>query len=511
MSFFRVSNPVATPWNLDDLGITIAASASNIVLSDQFTAQELVRSADLEQSIINGDLTVQIDYGTGYTSVSAGDYTNRDCLGAFLNIYEITNENNNEDLVDGSEVNSSGSGGNPLHIHDARYYTETELGNSTAGAPGGGLIGVDDTAWSSQFNFDDVQEFIDDFYTWLTSGAGLHDLDYVYTNDSDGIMNVNGTTKPLNLRSDDVNDIIISRFSTPDAQDALRFDVSADELLLGSAAVGGLAQIDVRVKTDLYVDGNITFVGTITDTTVDEMNVTNANITLREGAATGADASILVERGSTGTDASLLWDETADRWKAGLDGSENTIALLELDENVTGVWSFGGDDDTEPDMLLLEKDDATPPASNLGTADEIPIAMFPGGILGVYDKSNSRNKWLSVMREHMTFSGRNTKTNKNEYLWIDRVNSMQTGMRLLRDATLVGLSIESKDSDTYTLRIRKNNSATNLASLAVTGATGLQDITLNVDFSQGDEVQAYLESANNIEAPVARCEFAYRI
>jgi len=509
MSFFRVSNPVATPWDLTDLGITIAASASNVVLSDQFTTQELVRSADLEQAIINGDLTVQIDYGTGFTSVAAGDYTNRDCLGAFLNIYEITNENNNEDLVDGSEVNTSGPAGAPLHVHDARYYTETELGNDTAGAPGAGLIGADDTAWAGDFTFTDVQEFIDDLYTWL-HGVG-NDLDAVYTNDSDGIMNVNGSTKPLNLRSDDVNDIIISRFSTPDAQDALRFDVSADELILGSAAVGGLAQIDVRVKTDLYVDGNITFVGTITDTTVDEMNVTNADIRLRDGAATGADANIFVERGSTGADASLLWDETDDRWKAGLDGSENTIALLEVDEDVTGVWSFGGDDDTEPDFLLLEKDDATPPASNLGAAGEIPMAMFPGGILGVYDKSNSRNKWLSVHREYMTFTGRNTATNKNEYLWIDRVNSMQAGMRLMRDSTLLGLSVEAAVAGTYTLRIRKNNSVTNLASLVVTGATGLQDITLNVDFNQGDEVQAYLESSNNIETPVARLEFAYRI
>jgi hypothetical protein len=509
MSFFRVSNPVATPWDLDDLGITIAASASNIVLSDQFTAQELVRSADLEQSIINGDLTVQIDYGTGYTSVAAGDYTNRDCLGAFLNIYEITNENNNEDLVDGSEVNSSGPAGAALHIHDARYYTETELGNSTAGAPGAGLIGADDTAWAADFTFSDVQEFIDDLYTWL-HGVG-NDLDAVYSNDSDGIMNVDDSSKPLNLRSDDVNDIIISRFSTPDAQDALRFDVSADELLLGSLAVGGLAQVDVRVKSDLYVDGNITFVGTITDTTVDEMNVTNANIEMRTGAATGADAHISVERGSTGADASIRWNETDDRWMAGLEGTDYTIALLELDEDVSGVWSFGGDDDTEPNFLLLEKDDTTPPASNLGAVGEIPMAMFPGGILGVYDKSNSRDKWLSVHREYMTFTGRNTATNKNEYLWIDRVNSMQTGMRLMRDSTLLGLSIESADSDTYTLRIRKNNSATNLASLVVTGATGLQDITLDIDFNQGDEVQAYLESANNIEAPVARLEFAYRM
>ena len=125
MSFFRVSEPNTVDFDLPDLGITVLSGTSNRVLSDQFNVNDLVRSADLENAIINGDLTVQINYGTGFTSIAAVDYTNRDALGAFLNVYEITNENNNEDLVDGSEVNSSGPAGAPLHVHDARYYTET--------------------------------------------------------------------------------------------------------------------------------------------------------------------------------------------------------------------------------------------------------------------------------------------------------------------------------------------------------------------------------------------------
>ena len=505
MSFLRVSEPASADAALDDLGITIAADASQIVLSDQFTVQELVRSSDLESAIIGGDLTVEIDYGTGYTAIGAGDYTNRDCLGAFLNIYELTNENNNEDLVDGSEVNASGPGASPLHIHDARYYTETELG----GTGGAGLIGADDTAWAAKFTFTDVQEFLDDFHTWFTtSGAGLHDLDYVYTQDADGILNIDETTKPLILRSDDVNDFVIDRKSGADINEALRFDVSTDELLLGSAAIGALAAIDVRVKTDLYVDGNITFTGNITDTTVEHMQVTDGEILLRDGAATGADAKLKVERGSTGADADLLWDETNDRWKAGIEGAEQTIALLELNESVSGVWNFGGDDTTEPNMWLVEKSAA--PTTELGAAGQIPMAMMPNGILAAYDKSNSRNKWLSVQREFMTFSGRNTATNKNEYLWIDRVNSMQSGMRLLRDATLIGISVEAAASGTYDIIVRKNNGATALATCSVSAATGKSQATFNLDLDAGDEIQCYLSAAANIEAPVVRFELAYR-
>lgn len=511
MSFFRVTEPNVGAVSLSDLGITIAQASSDVVLSDQFTAQDLVRSADLETAIINGDLTVEIDYGTGWSSISAGDYTNRDCLGAFLNIYEITNENNNEDLVDGSEVNSSGPSGNPLHIHDARYYTETELGNSGSSSPGGGLIGLDDTSWSSEFTFDDAQEFVDDLYTWLVGGGGEDDLDDVYDNDADGILNVDGTTKDLDFRSDNANDVVVSRTNGTDIQDMLRADVSADELLLGADAVGGLSKVDVRVKTDLYVDGNVTFVGSITDQTVEHMNVTDAEILLRDGASNGADAKIKVERGSDGNDADLKWDEAADRWKAGIEGSEQTIALLEADDHVTGVWEFGGDDDTEPNFWMTEKDPTSVPSTKLGSTGQIPVAMMEDGLLAVYDKSNSRNKWLSVQREHLIFSGRNNASNKDEYLWSNRVNTMQAGVRLKRKCCLVGLSAQFGASGTADIKIRKNGSTTDLATLSVSAAEGNESNALNLDLDAGDHLQVYLDSSgSNIKTPLVQVELAYR-
>jgi hypothetical protein len=496
MSFIRVTEPNVAATPLDDLGITLA-QASVTVLTDQFTIQDLYVSADLEAAIIGGDLTVEIDYGTGYTTVSAGDYTNRDALGAFLNIYELTNENNNEDLVDGSEVNASGPLAAPLHIHDARYYTETEI----SGTGGAGLVGDDNSGWSV-LSGTTVQATFDAIDTLF----GSFDLDNVYTNDSDGILNVNGSGKDLDFKSDNTNDIIMSRTDTTTHQNFLESVVASDELVLGALVSGLLAQMDVRILSDLIVDGNITFTGTITDTTVNELNVTNAKILLRDGAAAGADASIEVERGSTGADACILWNETIDRWQAGIVGDKKTIAFIDGDEDIAGVWCFGGGA-TEPDLCLLEK--AATPTTNLGAAGEIPMAMLPNGLLAIYDKSNSRNKFLSVQREFMVFTGRNNANNTNEYARVGEIPSNNSGNRVIKNATIIGMSIQTKGNETWTAEIRKNGVVTVITSLAAAAASGAQVATLNVDIDAGDEIQCFI-NGTAVDRPIIKVELAYR-
>jgi len=498
MSFLRVSEPNVAAIPLDDLGITIAQNTSNFVMTDQFSIQDLYVSADLEAAIIAGDITVEIDYGTGFTAISAGDYTNRDALASFLNVYEITNENNNEDLVDGSEVNASGPASAPLHIHDARYFTETELG----GTGGAGLIGVDSSLpWLnlSGANVQAVFDVIDNLFNTLIT------LDAAYDNDADGILDVDGTLKNLNLRSDNVNDVVISRTNLTNDQNFLLADVSANELILGAPVSGALAKVDVRVLTDLIVDGNITYTGTITDTTVNILNVTNANILLRDGAATGADAALEVERGSTGADANLRWNETTDRWMAGIIGTDFTIALLEVDETVTSVWEFQGGATTEPSMYLTEK--AAAPTVNLGAAGQIPMSMMPGGILAVYDKSNGRNKWLSVDREQMIFTGRNNPNNANEYARLGAIPSNNGGNRLISAMTLVGISIQTAVAETWTAEVRKTDTVTVQSSLAAAAAIGNQSDAINVDFAAGDYIQVFI-NGTSVNRPIIKLEFA---
>ena len=506
MSFLRVTTVGATA--IPDLGITLGAVTTTI-LSNQFSINDLYKSADLESLIIAGTLTVDLDYGTGWSAVLAADYTNRDALATFMNLYEVTNENNNEDLVDGSEVNASGPAAAPLHIHDARYFTETELTSTVFGSSGGTLIGVNDDSWDTEwpFTFTTLQGFIDGLYTVMTTTL---DLDRVYDSDSDGIMHVDGpgaNVKPLDLRSNGVNDIIFaSREIAADYQKAGWLDVSANEVILGALAVGALADIDVRIKTDLFVEGNIIVTGTITDTTVNELNVTNAAIRMRDGATAipGADAEITIERGTSGSDARLRWNETTDRWMAGLQSGDWTIALLELNEIVTGVWEFKGAAATDPSLYLTNK--AAAPTTQLGTATQIPLASINNDIT-VYDKT--RTKWFGINREYMGFWGRDNQNNADEYLRAGDFTSNQSGPRLFRNMTLIGITAQTNGAETWTVRVRRNGVVTNLASLALVAVAGAQVITTNVDFSQGDRIQVYCDGSS-VDRPYVRLEFAPR-
>jgi hypothetical protein len=338
-------------------------------------------------------------------------------------------------------------------------------------------------------------------------------LDTAYTNDTDGIMNVNGLSKPLELRSNNLNDIFTSRGQNIgyglDLQDFWRADMSANTLYLGAAAAGYLSKIDVHVLTDLIVDGNIIFTGTITDTTVNNLNVTNEKITLREGAVTDGNALLAVNLPVGGVNADLLWDNTAQRWKAGKVGSEQTIALLEANESVTGVWTFTGSGVTDPNMLLTNKSAAA--TTNLGGAGVYPMELI-NGQLCIYDKSNSRNKFLSVARYQAAFSGRDHDKNKNEYLrTVSAFVSNKTGWRVAQDCTIIGITLESAGASAWTARVRKNYAAPDIATKATGGLQGVQDITLNVNLSAGETIQVYLDSgANEVDRPIVIVEYAYR-
>jgi len=501
MGYFRVTSGVAAV-PIPDLGITIPA-ASSVVLSDQFSINDMYLSADLESLIIASTLAVEIDYGTGYASVAAVDYTNRDALAAFLNVYEITNENNNEKLVNNSEVNSAGPGGVPLHKHDARYYTQTQDAATSNGSSGATLIGV----YSGSFVYilgspGSVQAALNAIDTAL----GAVTLDGVYINDSDGILNVNGSSKPLIFRSDNVNAVQIQRKSGADIQTLLNAIPGATpSLQLGALVAGALGQVDVRVLSNLIVDGNVTFTGTITDTTVNNLNVTNVKITLSNNATVGANAFIQVQRGSSGNPGSLKWNESTTRWQAGIDTIEQTIALVERNEVITGVWELQGSVSTDPSLYLTDK--ASAPSTQLGTSTQIGIASI-GNIPAIYDKS--RSKWIGFSRHWMTFTGRDSASNKAEYARIGLFTSNESSIRLLRNTVLIGMSIQTSGNATWTARVRSNGSVTNLASLAATAAAGAKTTALNVDFNADDVVQVYIDSTSNVNRPVIELEFAPR-
>lgn len=497
--FLRLSNP--SPSNavaLDDLGYSVPGGTSAYVISDQFAIDELAGSSFLTNAIVTGLLTAEVFSKGAWLAVAGASYDPSDLYAAYENVYEIANTTNNDELVKTNDTS--------LHKHDNMYFTEVEISSKTPAAPGGAKLGLNSVPL---VNLNPVgqtttaQEFAE---TVDKAFKDLVNLDSAYDNDSDGILGVDGTNKPLNIQSNNLNEVAISRKAGSDIQDMIRFKVGGNEVVIGAAAVGALQALLTRIKGNLFVEGDISFSGKITDTTVDNMNIVNERITLRDGATVGADAKIAVERGSTGNDAVLKWAETTARWMAGVEGSEKTVALLETDEVVTGVYEMNGGA-VNPSLYLTNV--ASAPTAKLGSASQFGVKLIDG-LVCVYDKTNSRNKFLSVNRISSVFTGRDSATNTNEYARTSSgFVSNLSGFRLMRNATLVGISVQNVGNQTWTARVRKNGNSTNLASLAVSNSSGAQDVTLNVDFVAGDSVSIFIEGTN-VNRPVITLEFAYR-
>lgn len=78
---------------------------------------------------------------------------------------------------------------------------------------------------------------------------------------------------------------------------------------------------DLVVQGDLTVNGDVTTLNTATMNVEDNIFVLNSNVT----GTPSVNAGIEVERGDS-DNASLIWNETSDKWAAGIAGSEIAIA-----------------------------------------------------------------------------------------------------------------------------------------------------------------------------------------
>jgi len=76
--------------------------------------------------------------------------------------------------------------------------------------------------------------------------------------------------------------------------------------------------------------------------------------------------------------------------------------------------------------------------------------------------------------------------------------------------TIVGITCQLDASGTTNIRVRKNDSNTNIATLAVSGALGNTDTSINIDFAQDEFLQCYSDNATAVEDPMVIVEVAYR-
>jgi hypothetical protein len=85
---------------------------------------------------------------------------------------------------------------------------------------------------------------------------------------------------------------------------------------------------DVTIGGNLGVTGNLTVSGSVTTLNTETLLVEDNQITLNSNVTgtPAANAGLEVERGDS-TNASLIWNESSDKWSAGLIGSETAISL----------------------------------------------------------------------------------------------------------------------------------------------------------------------------------------
>ncbi|MBT2161890.1 hypothetical protein [Zobellia barbeyronii] len=152
--------------------------------------------------------------------------------------------------------------------------------------------------------------------------------------------------------------------------------------------------------------------------------------------------------------------------------------------------------------LRIQPSTTTPTGTESGQ-----IFMGNDGILYAYD--GSRTKWLSVDRTMVGWGVNNPATTLAYMRQFNGAESDKNGWRMLRDGTITGITVQTENANTWTLEIRKNDGLIPIAVLAIAATEGGQDDTINIDFNQGDFLQAYC-NGTAVEYPETLIEIAWR-
>ena len=179
--------------------------------------------------------------------------------------------------------------------------TVTNLGNVSFEATVGDNSHAHTTA-----NVTGIQEFVEDTASTMITSATHNGISVAYTDNGTGAGTLAFTNTGVVSLAGTTNEVEVTN--------------------TGTAYTVGLPN-DVTIGGDITVTGNLTVNGTTTTLNTDTLAVED-NIVLLNSNITGTpstNAGIEVERG-TSTNASITWNETSDKWTAGIAGSEIAIA-----------------------------------------------------------------------------------------------------------------------------------------------------------------------------------------
>ena len=130
------------------------------------------------------------------------------------------------------------------------------------------------------------------------------------------------------------------------------------------------------------------------------------------------------------------------------------------------------------------------------------------GIQYMYD--SFRGKTLSIPKLYLR-AGSHRRTVTNEYLRLeDGQPAMSVGDNLLRNATIVGVSVNCESSATWTLKVFKKGVTTPLLILPIVSNTKVENQGLNQDVDAGS-VLLFKVEGSNIPFPRMLLELAWRL
>jgi len=452
---------------LSELGTEIL-NGSQLTLSDFYEYSDLTDDKELSDFVQNGDLIIN----NGSIDLSPNDgvrYLTRDNLYDDLKNHYTKTElvtPNTGDLVDWTNIANVPSFGSPKWVEPAKYRV-TDISASAPASPSLNDVYVDT---------DDNHYYKWDGSTWTDQGsASTGDRVINLNNGTEDIYHFDGSTWTDNGVTEDNIAIMIN--DDGDGKNAqyvysietnkwLKIaDVDFDDHLDGGPHKHDASEIDVEGTYSNFPNspGDL-------ETVLDDIN-TQMTTALDNNTLDGA-----YDEGGAGVGRTI----TADAGPVVINTDTATTAPLEL----------------------------TPKAALPTTGLQDGQIAVKDGMLFIYD--STRTKWLSVQREVLVF-GRRRKV-KNQYLnfAVGNLASNNSGYRIPRNATIVAMTGQLDSNGTCDMRVRRNDTATNIATLSISNSNGAVDISTNIDINANDYLQSYLSASNRVEDPVFMITIAYR-
>ena len=222
-----------------------------------------------------------------------------------------------------------------------------------------------------------------------------------------------------------------------------------------------------------------------------------------------SNAVVTVTDDGDGKAARYVYNKTEGEWRKDYDidwdphiRRDDHVLKHDADqiEVASAYWNIGSNagDDAETVIAAIDAKIGTIEGGNLSDIN------IQSGI--VYGRDVTRNKWMGP-REDFLFARRGFTS--RAYLNVANVPSNQAGVRIQRAMTITEISAQLDAVGSCTVEIRKNDTATPIATLSLSSVEGNHDNAVNIDIAEGDYLQVYVNASPIVKSPTVKVTAAY--